>query len=164
MSLVEINNFTGLIRSLAGEQTDVAAWDAIFQHFNKQRGKVNIGYRPKLIFWPSLDFAAHCIKNILNYLKDPGKQRFFLTKQLNYMFCDSYSPSSASGTANTITSVSLPQPAMESGVIRFELGSWIITSLYSPKTTSEKVRTSCGGCRWSAYHLNLRPCLDQDSS
>ena len=34
------------IRALAGKQTDVAAWDAIFQHFNQQRGKGDIGYKP----------------------------------------------------------------------------------------------------------------------
>lgn len=34
------------IRALAGEQTDVAAWDAIFQYFNRQRGKGDIGYKP----------------------------------------------------------------------------------------------------------------------
>jgi len=34
------------IRSLAGEQTDVAAWDAIFRHFNQLRGKGDIGYTP----------------------------------------------------------------------------------------------------------------------
>jgi len=30
-----------------------------------------------LFFWLSLDFAAHGIKNVLNYLKDLGQQRFF---------------------------------------------------------------------------------------
>lgn len=44
-----------------------------------------------LFFWPSLDFAAHGIKNVLNYLEELGQQRFFL-KQLNYIFCDSYRP------------------------------------------------------------------------
>ncbi len=30
-----------------------------------------------IFFWPSLDFAAHGIKNVLNYLEDLGQQRFF---------------------------------------------------------------------------------------
>jgi hypothetical protein len=31
-----------------------------------------------LFFWSSLDFAAHGIKNVLNYLEDLGQERFFL--------------------------------------------------------------------------------------
>ncbi len=34
------------IRSLAGKQADVMAWDAIFRYFNQQRGKGYIGYTP----------------------------------------------------------------------------------------------------------------------
>jgi len=32
------------IRGLAGENTDAAAWDAIFRHFNRDRGKGDVGY------------------------------------------------------------------------------------------------------------------------
>ena len=34
----------GAIRSLAGEATNAAAWDALFKHFNKARGKDGAGY------------------------------------------------------------------------------------------------------------------------
>ena len=40
------------------------------------RSSVITGFS-NLFFWPSLDFAAHSIKNVLNYLKDLGRQRFF---------------------------------------------------------------------------------------
>ncbi|UCF16628.1 MAG: DUF362 domain-containing protein, partial [Phycisphaerales bacterium] len=32
------------IRGLAGEATDSAAWDSLFKHFNKERGKGSVGY------------------------------------------------------------------------------------------------------------------------
>jgi len=34
------------IRGVAGRDSDAAAWDAIFRHFNKNRGKGDVGYRP----------------------------------------------------------------------------------------------------------------------
>lgn len=34
------------IRMLAGEATEAAAWDAIFRHFNENKGKGNVGYQP----------------------------------------------------------------------------------------------------------------------
>jgi Domain of unknown function (DUF362) len=34
------------IRSLAGEPTDAAAWDALFKYFNQTHGKGNVGYKP----------------------------------------------------------------------------------------------------------------------
>jgi sugar lactone lactonase YvrE len=34
------------LRSLAGESTDYAAWDAIFRNFNQQHGRGNVGYTP----------------------------------------------------------------------------------------------------------------------
>ena len=34
------------IRTLVGKYSDVTAWDAIFRHFNRQRGKGDIGYTP----------------------------------------------------------------------------------------------------------------------
>jgi hypothetical protein len=33
------------IRGVAGQDSDTAAWDAIFRHFNTGRGKGNVGYR-----------------------------------------------------------------------------------------------------------------------
>ena len=34
------------VRELTGEQTDSAAWDALFRFFNSNRGKGDIGYKP----------------------------------------------------------------------------------------------------------------------
>ena len=34
------------IRNLAGEASDAAAWDKLFRHFNKTRGKGDVGYKP----------------------------------------------------------------------------------------------------------------------
>lgn len=34
------------IRSLTGQPTDAAAWDKLFRHFNKTRGRGNVGYWP----------------------------------------------------------------------------------------------------------------------
>jgi uncharacterized protein (DUF362 family) len=34
------------LRSLAGETTDAAAWDAIFHHFNRTHGRGDVGYTP----------------------------------------------------------------------------------------------------------------------
>ena len=34
------------LRRLTGKDTDAAAWDAIFKHFNSARGKGNVGYQP----------------------------------------------------------------------------------------------------------------------
>ena len=34
------------IRALAGQPTDAAAWDALFRHFNQQRGYGQAGYQP----------------------------------------------------------------------------------------------------------------------
>ncbi len=34
----------GAIRALGGEQTNAAAWDRLFKHFNKARGKGSVGY------------------------------------------------------------------------------------------------------------------------
>ncbi len=33
------------LRALAGEDTDAAAWDALFRHFNRARGRGDVGYR-----------------------------------------------------------------------------------------------------------------------
>ena len=42
-----VNNMVSrAVRSLAGESTDAAAWDAIFRYFNNNRGKGDIGYQP----------------------------------------------------------------------------------------------------------------------
>lgn len=34
------------LRSLTGESTDAKAWDALFRHHNKSRGKGDVGYKP----------------------------------------------------------------------------------------------------------------------
>ncbi|MEA3225463.1 MAG: DUF362 domain-containing protein, partial [Planctomycetota bacterium] len=35
----------GAIRALSGEATNAAAWDGLFKHFNKTRGKGSVGYK-----------------------------------------------------------------------------------------------------------------------
>jgi len=34
------------VRALSGQQSDVAAWDVLFRHFNKTHGKSDTGYKP----------------------------------------------------------------------------------------------------------------------
>ncbi len=34
------------VRKLAGESTDALAWDALFRHLNRNRGKGDVGYKP----------------------------------------------------------------------------------------------------------------------
>ncbi|MGD2093935.1 MAG: DUF362 domain-containing protein [Phycisphaerales bacterium] len=79
------------IRSLAGEQTDVAAWDVIFRHFNQQRGKGDIGYRPGekigIKVNHTLSYNANSAtmdkrSNLLNYIGNSPQLTIALLKQL----------------------------------------------------------------------------------
>lgn len=79
------------IRALAGEQTDVAAWDAIFQHFNQQRGKGDIGYIPGekigIKVNHTLSYNANPAtmdkrSNLLNYIGNSPQLTIALLRQL----------------------------------------------------------------------------------
>ena len=82
------------IRELAGEQTDVAAWDAIFQHFNQQRGKGDVGYIPGekigIKVNQTLSYGASSItmnknpksRNLMNYIDNSPQLTIALLRQL----------------------------------------------------------------------------------
>lgn len=79
------------IRVLAGEQTDEAAWDAIFRHFNQQRGKRNIGYKPgekigiKVNHTLSHNANSSTMnkqRNLMNYIDNSPQLTIALLRQL----------------------------------------------------------------------------------
>lgn len=82
------------IRVLAGEQTDAAAWDALFRHFNQQRGKGNVGYRPGekigIKVNQTLSYGANSAtmnkspasRNLMNYIDNSPQLTIALLRQL----------------------------------------------------------------------------------
>jgi len=83
-----------VVRELAGEESDTAAWDRIFRYFNQACGQGDVGYRPgkkiavKVNFvgfiwhWDSVDSESFALKNRKDYMNTSPQMILALLRQL----------------------------------------------------------------------------------
>jgi len=68
------------IRTLAGKNTDAAAWDAIFRYHNKARNKGDVGYKPGEKITIKVNFVG-----FIRTIKSVNRENYNLEQGIDYM-------------------------------------------------------------------------------
>jgi gluconolactonase len=68
------------LRSLTGKSTEAEAWDALFRHHNKSRGKGNVGYKPGEKITIKVNFVG-----FIRTLGAVNAETYTLEKWIDYM-------------------------------------------------------------------------------